>query len=91
MQDLTRLNKALKKMVGLAPDLPEARSDLAALEAMTGQSNEALADLKVALELNAKRLAKDPKANDLLKTVPQDPRFTSLHNLPEFKKLIAPR
>jgi len=91
MQDLARLGKALKKMVSLAPDLPEARSDLAALEAMTGQSNEALADLKVAMELNVKRLAQNPKANDLLKTVSQDPRFTALHNLPEFQKLIAPR
>jgi cytochrome c-type biogenesis protein CcmH/NrfG len=91
IQDLTRLGKALKKMVGLSPDLPEARCDLAALEAMTGQTNEALADLRQALELNSKRLAQNPAANNLMKTVVQDPRFTALHNMPEFQKLVAPQ
>jgi tetratricopeptide (TPR) repeat protein len=90
IQDLARLSKTLKKMVSLAPDLPEARSDLAALEAMTRQTNEAIADLKMALQLNTKRLAKDPKANDLMKITPQDPRFTALHAMLEFQKLFTP-
>jgi cytochrome c-type biogenesis protein CcmH/NrfG len=91
IQDLTRLGKTLKKMVSLSPDLPEARCDLAALEAMTGQTNEALTDLKQALALNSKRLAQNPAANNLMKIVAEDPRFTALHNLPEFQKLVAPQ
>jgi cytochrome c-type biogenesis protein CcmH/NrfG len=90
MQDFAKLDTVLRKMVSLAPDMPEARCDLAALESITGRSKEALADLKLALDLNAQRLAQNPAANDLRKTVASDPRFTPLHSLPEFQKLVQP-
>ena len=91
LQDLGRLDKVLKKMVVLAPDEPEPRCDLAALEAITGRSTEAIADLKLALDLSAKRLTKNPGANDLLKAVRNDPRFNAIRNLPDFQKLVPPK
>jgi tetratricopeptide (TPR) repeat protein len=91
MQDYTRLGTALRKMVDLEPDLPEPRCDLAALESITGHSSAALADLKLALDLSAKRRAQDPTAPDLAASVRDDPRFASIRNLPEFRKLIPPK
>jgi tetratricopeptide (TPR) repeat protein len=90
MQDLGRLDKVLRKMVVVAPDQPEARCDLAALEAITGRSAEALSDLKIALDLNTKRLAKNPAANDMVNAVRKDTRFDAIRSLPEFQKLIPP-
>jgi tetratricopeptide (TPR) repeat protein len=91
LQDLARLDKALRKMVLLAPDLPEPRCDLAALEAITGHSTEAMSDLKLALDLSEKRRAKNPTAPDLVDTVRNDPRFGAIRNLPEFQKLVPPK
>jgi tetratricopeptide (TPR) repeat protein len=91
LQDLAKLELALKKMVALAPDQPEPRCDLAALEAITGHSTEAVSDLKLALDLSAKRRAINPKAPDLVDTVRNDPRFGAIRNLPEFQKLIPPK
>ena len=88
LRDFTRLGTALKKLVILEPDQPESRCDLAALEALTGHPTESLADLKLALDLNAKRRAQDPSAHDLLPTIRADARFASLHNSPEFQKLM---
>jgi tetratricopeptide (TPR) repeat protein len=83
-----KLEIALKKMVSLVPDQPEPRLNLAALEADTGRPNEALAELKTALDLGAKRRAGNPKAPDLVDEVRKDQRFTPLHNLPEYQKLV---
>jgi len=91
MQDLVKLYQALKKMVSLAPDQPETRCDLAALESITGRTNEALADLKLALDLSDRRLAQNPKATDLRRSELSDPRLNALHNSPEFQKLLAPK
>ncbi|HEX9045919.1 MAG TPA: hypothetical protein VF988_02735, partial [Verrucomicrobiae bacterium] len=84
-----KLETAIRKMVSLAPDQPEPRCDLAALEAMTGRSTEALSDLKAALELNTKRRAQDPKAADLVTVIRTDPRFGPLRSLPEFQKILS--
>jgi tetratricopeptide (TPR) repeat protein len=91
LQDLGQLDKVLKKMVSLAPDQPETHYDLASLEAITGRSQEALAELKLALDLSNRRLAKNPAARNLATMVRSDPRFTPLTNSPEFQRLIAPK
>ena len=88
LRDFTRLGTALHKMVALAPDHPEARCDLAALEAITGHATEALSDLKIALDLSAKRRAANPNATDLFPAVRDDIRFASLRSSPEFQKLL---
>ena len=86
-----KLESALRKLVSLAPELPEPRCDLAALQAITGNQTEALQNLKAALDLSAKRLAQNPGAPDLLTAVRTDPRFAAIRNLPEFQKLVPAR
>ena len=88
MGNYPKLETAIRKLVNLAPDQPEPRLNLAALESITGRANEALADLKSALDLGAKRRAGDPKAPDLVESVRNDPRFAPIHNLPGFQKLV---
>jgi hypothetical protein len=45
--------------------------------------------LKKSLDCNAKRLAQNPKANDVLATLATDARFSKLRGTPEFKALVA--
>jgi tetratricopeptide (TPR) repeat protein len=88
---LTGFEKALRKIIVLAPDAPEHRYNLAAVEAVSGRTTEALADLKLALDLNAKRLAANPAANNILNVIRSDPNINALRGLPEFQKLVPPQ
>lgn len=72
----------------LAPDSPEAWYDLAASHALFGQNTDAIDALKKALDLNKKRLAQDPKAEDIRGHLASDQRFANLRNTPEFKALM---
>ena len=89
--DFPKTESALEKVTQLAPELPEGWYDLAAIKATAGKSQAALPLLRRALELNAKRLASDPKAHDLLAQLRQDPSFASLRETPEFKQMTAPK
>jgi tetratricopeptide (TPR) repeat protein len=84
-----KLQAALEKLTELVPDSPEAWYDLAASRTMLNQNAEAIKDLGTAIDLNKKRLAKDPKARDIRPTLTSDPRFASLRETPEFKALTA--
>ena len=86
-----KLQAALEKLVRLAPNSPEANYDLAAVEAVLGQSTQSLASLRIALDLSAQRLKSDPKSKNLLAEVQVDARFTSLRQSPEFKQLCSPK
>ena len=86
--DLPRCQKAIEKLVALAPDQPEPHYDLAALDAVLGRSPAAMQELKTALDLNSRRLAADPKATDLLETARTDDRLKNLRSLPQFQKLV---
>src|SRR5262249_8709045 len=82
-----RMQAALEKLVKLQPDSPEAWYDLAASRAFMRQNPLALDALKKALDLNTRRLAQDPKANDLRSNISADARFAALRDTPEFKAL----
>jgi hypothetical protein len=51
----------------------------------------ALQNLKIALNMNTKRLATNPSATDLLTAARTDQRFNALRALPEFQKLVPPQ
>ncbi len=89
--DYDKLETAVRKMVTLSPAQPEPRYDLAALQAIKGNTTEALQNLKLALDMSAKRLAKDPKAHDLQDVARTDNRLDRLRSLPEFQKLVPPK
>jgi tetratricopeptide (TPR) repeat protein len=82
-----KLQTALEKLTHLVPESPEAWYDLAASHATMNQNAEAMKDLKLALELNAKRLSMNPRERDLRTNLPNDSRFTPLHQMPEYKAL----
>jgi len=89
--DLSRCQKAIEKLVALAPNEPEPHYDLAALDAVLGRSPAAMQELKTALDLNARRLAANAKSPDLLETARTDDRLNNLRSLPEFQKLVPPK
>ena len=86
--NIAGFEKSLRKIIVLAPDAPEPRYNLASVEAVTGRTTEAMADLKLALDLNTKRLAANPTANNILNVVRNDPNINALRALPEFQKLV---
>jgi tetratricopeptide (TPR) repeat protein len=91
LTDYPKLETAIKKLVSLAPDQPEPRYDLAALQAITGDSAEALTNLKTAFDMSAQRLAKNPGAHDLKEAARTDNRLDRLRSLPEFQRLLPPK
>ena len=88
--DLPRLQAALLQWVRLAPESPEAWYNLASFKAFSGNSIAALDDLRRALQFNAQRLERDPKAPDLSLQIQHDPRFTNALQQPEFRQLLGP-
>jgi hypothetical protein len=91
MGNLTKLEVVLQKLAALSPGQPEPYYDLAALKAVLGKTGDALENLRVAMDLNAKRLHSDPRASDLAATNRSDPRFDALRSLPEFQKIVPPK
>jgi tetratricopeptide (TPR) repeat protein len=89
MRNFQKLDEAFKRLVQVSPDVPENWYNLASLESAMGQAPDAIKDLRRALEENAKRLARDPRANNLAAKVATDQNFASLTNRPEFQSLIS--
>jgi Flp pilus assembly protein TadD len=89
LQQGARLETVLQKLVKMTPENPEAWYDLATTQAQLNKINEALQSLGKALDLSTQRLAKQPKAPDLRKNAATNQSFASLHNRPEFQKLVA--
>jgi tetratricopeptide (TPR) repeat protein len=87
--NFTKLEGALKRMVVLSPNVPEPRFDLARLEATLGQTDQAMKDVTVAIQLSNARLKTDPKARDLLAEARTDNNLNSLRGRPAFQKLLA--
>ncbi len=83
-----KVEQSLAALVKLAPENPEGRYDLAAVQAMQNKSNEAIEMLRSALQQSSKRLERDPKAPNLYSNALGDARFAALRALPEFTKVL---
>jgi tetratricopeptide (TPR) repeat protein len=88
LHNFPQLELALEKYVKVAPDNAEGWYNLAGLKSNFEKTNEALTDLRKALELSARRRQADPKARDLLAEAKKDPQFTPVRGSPEFQKLV---
>jgi tetratricopeptide (TPR) repeat protein len=89
LKEWPRLEGALVKLTQLAADSPEAWYDLAALEANVGKTNDALTSLRRSSQNNARRLAQNPTASNLMLTAQKDGRFDSMRQLPEVRELLG--
>jgi tetratricopeptide (TPR) repeat protein len=86
--NVNRLETVLKKLVALNPAQPEAHYDLAALEAITGKSDDALKELGISIDLSSKRLLTNSGAHNLVVEARADPRFNTLRNRVDFQKIV---
>jgi tetratricopeptide (TPR) repeat protein len=87
--DFVRVERALARLVQLAPDNAEAWFDLAGIRALLNQPNEAIASLRESLKRSAQRLSNNPAAPNLFSNALTDTRFNTLRPLPEFQQLMA--
>jgi thioredoxin-like negative regulator of GroEL len=85
-----KLEATLEKLTKIMPTNPEVWYDLAVVESGLGKPTEALSALRQAVDLNAKRLQRDPKARDLVASARKEEHFAPLRQLPEFKRLVPP-
>ena len=83
------IERALSKLVKIAPENPEGWFDLAAVQTMLNKQPEAIQTLGQSLEKSAARLANEPTAKNLYSNALTDTRFDALRPLPDFQKLIA--
>ena len=90
MNNLPKLETALKRLVEISPDQPEPRYDLAALQSILGKSDESFKNLNAALEMNSRQRAGNPAVHDLHVALRGDTRFDRVRTLPEFQKILAP-
>ena len=88
--NVPKLEANLEKLTKIMPANPEGWYDLAVLKSSLGKSADALAALRQALDLSAKRLKTDPKARDLLASARKEDRFGPLRQSPDFQKLVPP-
>ena len=86
--NLAKLELALQKLVALSPNVPEPRFDLARLEATRGETDQAMKDLAISINLSSERLKTIPTARDLLAEARRDANLNSLRSLPAFHKLV---
>jgi len=86
--NMSGLEGALRKLVAISNNVPEARFDLARLEATMGETDQAMLDLKASLDLSQARRKTNPAARDLLTEARTDPNLNSLRNNPAFKQLV---
>jgi thioredoxin-like negative regulator of GroEL len=85
---ITKVEQALVVLLRASPNNPEGRYDLAAIQALQSKTAEAMSSLRTALEQNAQRLEREPKANNIYSNAIGDSRFASLRTLPEFAKML---
>ncbi|HXD00787.1 MAG TPA: tetratricopeptide repeat protein, partial [Verrucomicrobiae bacterium] len=89
MRNFQKLEEAFKRLVQVSSDVPENWYNLASLESALGQGPDAIKDLRRALEENARRLARDPRAPNLRLKFATDQNFAPITNQPEFQALIS--
>ncbi|HEY3860530.1 MAG TPA: DUF2723 domain-containing protein [Verrucomicrobiae bacterium] len=89
LHNLAKSEEAVQRLAGYMPNRSDSWYNLATIQAVRGENPAALASLKKSLDLNAKEMAKDPKAANLRQHVFQDASFAPLRQTPEFKAALG--
>jgi tetratricopeptide (TPR) repeat protein len=89
LNDLSRVEKSLARLLQVSPDNPEAWFDLAGIQAMMSKSNEAISALREALKRSKQRLTTNPAAANLYANAQNDPRFNALRPSQPFQQVLA--
>jgi tetratricopeptide (TPR) repeat protein len=88
LNNVPKVEEALRRMVELTPENPEAWFDLAGIQAVINKPTEALQSLGRSLALSKLRRARDTNANDLHALAGTDARFNAIRALPEFQQVL---
>ena len=85
---LSKIEPILKKLTAEEPYVPEGWYNLAQLEVVLGNKDEAIKDLETSVELSDQRLKTNPSARDIRGMARADAGFNPIRESPEFQKLV---
>ena len=88
MGDFAKSEEAIKRLTQLAPNSSEAWYNLALVQTTRGETADAVASIKKALDLNSEELKQNPKMINLRENLYQNPGFGVLRQTPEFKAVF---
>jgi thioredoxin-like negative regulator of GroEL len=83
--DVAKSEEAIKRLVQMVPASSEPWYNLALVQASRGETAQAVASLKKALDLNPVEIRQNPQTINLREHLYQDPSFAALRQTPEFK------
>ncbi|HEV2456005.1 MAG TPA: hypothetical protein VGY98_17200, partial [Verrucomicrobiae bacterium] len=86
----SQLETVLKKLTASLPNEPEGWYDLARLEVLLGNRDEAIKDLQTSLNLSDQRLKTNPTARNIRDAARTEAGFNPIRSTPEFQKLLPP-
>jgi tetratricopeptide (TPR) repeat protein len=84
------LEKTLKRLTEIEPNVPEGWYDFSRLEVMLGRKDEGIKALATSIQLSDQRLKTDPHAMDIRAKARDEAQFNPIRNSPEFQKLVSP-
>ena len=87
--DLEKSEAALQKLAEVLPSSSEPLYNLAVIQTARGKITEAIASLQKSLVVNARELAKNPKAMNLRQHLFEDPPFAGLRQTPQFQSAFG--
>ena len=83
--DFAKSEEAIKRLTQMVPASSEPWYNLALVQAHRGETAQAVASLKQALDLNPGEIKQNPQVINLRQHLYQDPNFAPLRQTPEFK------
>jgi len=86
---LALAEKDLIKFCALTPGDPDGCLELTLVQAAQNLQTQAMGSLRECLRRNSLRLASNPTAPDLYRSVQTNPQFNLFHSMPEYQAMMA--
>ncbi len=90
LHDVPRLELVLKRLVQIEPNDPLEAYQLAEIQVVLQKTNDALSNLRRALQLSDAQLAQSTNAMNLRAKALGDPIFATISNLPDYQQVVRP-